>query len=309
MLEIYKGSSKDVSRVVEDGKEAVKLTFTDRFSVFDVGPVPYEIEGMGWLRWAMAVRMFQVMEKKGIPNHFIRPDSEDRSIIVQPFNIYQKDVHFDNAAGKIMPFEVLDRQELTKPLLTRAFNESELMCKIRARVDGELKPGALFSSPLIEFTTKYEEKDRRLTDEEAIDIAGLGKTSFAELCDFTANASWHLTNFFGGHNFNRKDGKWEIAITYDGPRYIVADSYTQDEMRLEGPYGSGSHDKDPLRGWYHKLFPGWVQELKRAQEQYPGRYVDGNDMWPKYPKDIPSESILNGLRMKYWTVDKAIGAI
>ncbi len=298
------GSSKDVTVRRLGLRTEVDLGFTKRFSVFDVGPVPYEIEGMDTLRHAIAVRSFEVLAESKVPTHFIRADYNARTITVEPMNIYEvPGCMFNSARGKIIPLEIIDRQELTQPVVDRMATNPELHDKVMARVS-EPVVGARFSLPLVECTTKFEAIDRRLLDAEAVALAKLGECSYRELCMFIQNASNVLTRFFDHHGFKRMDGKWEIAITYDGPSFVVVDSYSPDEMRLIGTDGR-SYDKDPLRNWYNQTFPGWIKDLNASKREWP----DNKNRWPAYPPDIPPAAVLDDLVDRYATVARAIGAI
>lgn len=302
------GSSKDVITRRLGSHTKIWLQFSKRFSVKDVGPVPYLIPGMDLLRYAIAVKMFEVLQENDIRTHFIQANQDIRMIEVRPMNIYAMNQHYEDARGWIIPLEIIDRQEMTQPLIDRMQTDKELQVKCMVRATTPVV-GTRFSTPLVECTTKYEAKDRRLTDAEAIALAKLGSQSYRELCEFVANASSVLTNFFAEHGFKRVDGKWEIAMLYlgqdfKGPDFMVVDSYSPDEMRLIGPDGR-SYDKDPLRQWYDENFPEWVKRLKQAQEEWPNDKVK----WPAYPPDIPPDSVLDDLVDRYTTVAKAIGAI
>ena len=297
MNNVREGSSKDV--IIRPGPNGrlVDLRFTKRFSVFDVGAVPYEIEEMDEFRHRIATRNFEILKGASIPTHFIASDPKHLIITVEPFNIYQMNANFDEARGRIIPLEIIDRQEVTQPLLDRAKTNSKLLAKMTARVAGPLVVGAKFTTPLIECTTKFEAIDRRLSDIEAIAIAKLGSESYQNLCDFVAHASTVLTDFFRSCGYNRLDGKWEIAITYDGPTFVVVDSYSPDEMRLIGQDGR-SYDKDPLRLWYRVTFPHWIKALDEAKREWP----NDKAMWPKYPKKRPPRAVLEDLRSRYGQV-------
>ncbi len=302
-MKVREGSSKNVVTKPRHGVDAVDLVFTDRFSVFDVGRVPYEIEEMGYLRHAIAVRLFGVLEAANIKTHFISA-LEPRTITVEAFNNYSLNERHENARAKIVPLEIIDRQEVTEALLDRAKTNDELRSKIADRVHGPIELGARLTRPLIECTTKFEPIDRKLQDQEAIDLADLGRTSFDMMCETVSNASMVLTEFFAFRGFNRIDGKWEVGITYQGPTFVIADTYSPDEMRLIGP-GGLSYDKDPLRLWYKNTFPEWITALDKAKEEFP---VD-KSKWPAYPPDVPPDGILDDLRNRYRMVAKAIGAL
>lgn len=298
------GSSKDVTVRRLNNKTEIDLSFTKRFSVFDVGPVPYEIEAMDVLRHAIAVRSFEELHEHGVTTHFIRSDSTALTITVEAMNIYEvPGCMFNSARGRIIPLEIIDRQELTQPIIDRMATNTEIHDKVMARVT---KPaaGAPFSLPLVECTTKFEPIDRRLLDAEAIMLAKLGEYSYRDLCVFVQNASGVLTRFFDRHGFKRMDGKWEIAMTYDGPSFVVVDTYSPDEMRLIGVDGR-SYDKDPLRNWYKSTFPGWIMDLDACKREWP----NNKGQWPAYPPDIPPDSVLDDLVDRYAAVAKTIGAI
>lgn len=304
------GSSKDVIINDVSGGSGIDLRFTERFSIFDIGALPYTIAEMGELRFKIALRMFEVLERAGIPTHFLRADAEQLTITVEPFNIYsppaERGRHFEAARGRIIPLEIIDRQEVTQPLLDRAENNAELRRKMEARVPSwPPKVGQRFSEPLIECTTKYSPgADQRLSDAEAIALAKLGEGSYAEACQFVSNASRTLSSFFAAHGFNRLDGKWEVAITYQGPSFVAVDSYSPDEMRLIGQDGR-SHDKDPLRQYYELHHGDWYKKLLAAKRAWP---LD-KSKWPKYPRHIPPSQVLDDLRDRYRAVASGIKAL
>lgn len=310
MERIYQGSSKDV--IIPNGlaSETVDLRFSNRFSIADVGSLPYEIKGMGRLRHAIAVANFKELKKAGFETHFIRSDASACTITVEPFNIYRmkdypdsKEVRFEKARGRIIPLEILDRQEVTQVLLDRAENDAELKQKMRSRVPSwPPKVGQKFRTPLIECTTKYRPgADVRLSDAEAIIEGGLGADSYEPLCKFVAKASRVLTKFHSRCGLRRVDGKWEIAITYKGPTFVIVDSYSPDEMRLIGPDGR-SHDKDPLRKEYRRLFPKWARKLDAAKKKYP----HNTSKWPPYPRKRLSQEFQDEFFNLYLTVALAM---
>lgn len=302
---IRHGSSKDVIIPTSDASpEEIKLRFTRRFSVFDVGPVPYEIEDMDVLRHAIAVKMFEVLKIYGMPTHFRGADFDELTISVEPFDIDEIGQRFDSARGRIIPLEIIDRLVLTQPVLDRARTNPELRSKIMKCTASTTAVGMPFSTPLIECTTKFEPIDRKLLDAQAVEEAQLGWTSYFELCVLIERASRIVTRFFDEHGFKRMDGKWEVAMTYKNSSFILADSYSPDEMRLIGPDGR-SYDKDPLRNWYTETFPEWIRELEAAKKAWP----NDKSRWPAYPPDVPPDAVLMDLRDRYAAVAKAIRAI
>lgn len=303
------GSSKDVvTRRLSANQTEIDLVFKKRVSIYDVGPLPYLIEEMDRLRFSIAVKVFEALQAADIPTHYRSHNQAHNSITVAPFNIYEKNVHTDSARGRIIPLEIIDRRVVTKTMMERAEADYEFRIKMLVLLDGPLVEGARLKRPLIECTTKYEVMDRRLSDAEAISLSKLGEQSYTELCEFVRNASDVVSDLFARAGFDRIDGKWEIAITYDGPSFVIVDSYSPDEMRLIGQDGR-SYDKDPLRIYYRQHHPKWIIKLEAAKRQWPLRFEKGKDMWPPYPKKLPPAEVIDDFVQRYRAVEQAVMAL
>ena len=90
---IYTGKTKDVYRL-EDGNYLLKFkddaTGTD--GVFDPGSntIGLTIEGAGRAGLRLSKYFFELLEKQGIPTHYISADIENATMTVKPATLFGK---------------------------------------------------------------------------------------------------------------------------------------------------------------------------------------------------------------------------
>ncbi|MEK7462228.1 MAG: phosphoribosylaminoimidazolesuccinocarboxamide synthase [Patescibacteria group bacterium] len=303
MDRIRHGSSKDVVVNMLGGKvESIDMVFTNHYSIFDVGRSPDTILGFGRARASIANAAFGALHKDGLPTHFRSYNPETNTINVEPFNVYElPGCMYEKARGRVVPLEIIDRRCVTEALIERGRNDPVFQRKMLAHLFDDVVLGAEFTRPLIECTTKYEPIDRKLSDQEAIGLSNLGEASFAELTKLISDASDCMTDFFAPRGFKRIDGKWEVAITYDGPNFVIVDAATPDEMRLVAHDDGLSHDKDPIRSYAKSEYPDWYASLGKAKQDWP----NDPSLWPSYPWKCLPEAISNEVARRYKRVETA----
>ena len=117
-----RGSSKDIWKTLGDKGEVtgVYFIFSDRVSVFDVGPLPVLFPGLGQLRCAIAGRMFQALNNAGFNTHYLSHDVSSARTCVKPVNIPALNIDYGEAAvGTMLPVELLSRRMITKKFFGR----------------------------------------------------------------------------------------------------------------------------------------------------------------------------------------------
>ena len=313
-----KGSSKDIWKTLGDKGEVtgVYFIFSDRVSVFDVGPLPMLFPGLGKLRCAIAGRMFQVLNSAGFNTHYISHDIESARMDVKPVNIPALTPPIDYgevAVGTMLPVELLCRRMITEKFLGRIKDSSQLKEGEvgRAQVERllvfpELKVLAVMDPPFVECSTKYEAADRYINDAEAGELVGHDEEWLVANCySFVDELFQFFYNFLRSEaNLLLIDGKVELAITFEGTLMLV-DSVSPDELGLIDPEGRLA-DKNILRIYIKKHYPEWCADLEAAKELYP----NDKAKWPPYPKDLllPKELIDEYIE-KTRQVAEAIGAL
>lgn len=122
------------------------------------------------------------------------------------------------------------------------------------------KCGDKFELPVIELSTKLENKDRYISYAEAKEIAGLSDAELKNLIELTALVALRLKDCFAGIGIELWDGKFEYAFGADRS-FTLVDSIGPDELRL---IAGGVHlSKEMLRGAYRGS--SWLTALEKAK--------------------------------------------
>ncbi len=120
--------------------------------------------------------------------------------------------------------------------------------------------GDRFEEPVIEMSTKLENKDRYISHAEARQIAGLEEAEFKALRELTALIALRLKDCFAEIGVELWDGKFEFAFT-DDRDFMLVDAIGPDELRL---MVDGVHlSKEVLRSAYRGT--PWMAALERAK--------------------------------------------
>lgn len=126
-------------------------------------------------------------------------------------------------------------------------------------------PGDRFEIPVIEFSTKLENKDRYLTYAEAASIAGLHPAELGNLKDLAALVALRLKDCFAGIDVELWDGKVEFAFgegEKNGVRdFVLVDSIGPDELRLT--VAGVPLSKENLRSFYRPT--AWCANVEKAK--------------------------------------------
>lgn len=126
-------------------------------------------------------------------------------------------------------------------------------------------PGDRFEVPVIEFSTKLENKDRYLTYAEAASIAALHPAELENLRDLAALVALRLKDCFAGIGVELWDGKVEFAFgstEKNGVRdFVLVDSVGPDELRLT--VDGVPLSKENLRAFYRPT--AWCASLEKAK--------------------------------------------
>lgn len=115
--------------------------------------------------------------------------------------------------------------------------------------------------PIIESSTKLEEQDRYIDDEEAERIAGV---DLSEIYRKAGEANRIISERAEVSGMRHDDGKVEF-VNIDGDIVIGDVAGTFDEDRFT--FKSMQVSKEVLRQAYKKKQPQWVEEVKNAKEK------------------------------------------
>lgn len=306
-----KGSSKDIWNTLDDNGDVVGVffVFSDRVSVFDIGEIPVPFNGLGQLRCAISGKIFKALNTAGFYTHYFSHYIASARMRVQPVNIKALNAQYPierTDMYTLMPVELLCRLTLTKKFIDRIDSGEIDRLKIeRSLPSSDFRDGVRLDPFFVECSTKFEEADRYITDEEAAQLIGTRLKQLHGHYETVRNTFGFLYTFFRSAGFMLMDGKLEAALagTNNNRSIMLVDSISPDELRLIGPDGR-SYDKDPVREWYKDTFPDWYTELLAAKAAFPG----DKSKWPTYP-DVPPQSVINDMVDRYRTVAEEIGAI
>lgn len=283
---IYSGSVKDIYQLGDD----LIFKFSDRYSIFDWGAMPDEIDGKGnTLAW-MANFFFRQLN---YPHHgYFCCDREgnETSDSTSYFKVKAVDVfrpHFNNGVydyseyqkkplNALVPLEVVFRFGIPKgsSLISRMKDRDYCQSIGLKRV---YEVGEVLESPLIEFSTKLESTDRYISYSEAQSIAGLSDKEFNRLLNDSVDNAKRLKEIFSEIGIFLWDGKFEYAFSNNHSTersFILVDSVGPDELRLS--YDGMTLSKEFLRSYYrgHEWYLNLQEAKKIAAER-------GDEDWKK----------------------------
>jgi len=278
------GSVKDLTVKQKPTKEktgAGIFTFSDRYSIFDWGEMPDLIPSKGQVLATTGAFNFELLEKKGIKTHYKGLIADGKSVkidkITAPTNemsiVLAHKPQVSNQDGKYQYEDLTKRNNFLIPLeivfrnyvpigssLRKRYQPKELGLEDTSWREEEIK----LSKPMIEFSTKLEEQDRYLSQEEAYRISGLSEGKFEELREIANQVNSELTDHAIKRNFKHLDGK--IECIFDHGKVAVADvTGTFDENRFS--FQDTQISKEVLRQWYKSNDNNWYQEVISAKEQ------------------------------------------
>ena len=277
---LYEGSVKRIysAGATSDPNENLVFEFTDDYSVFDWGKMPDKIPNKGealalltasiykrledpaeWQRFAKGFNSVPAcLQERGLLTH-LKGFDQGRNLLVQKINIHRPQKMTEKGREYyiypqklkppyLIPLEVVFRFEVgAGSSLTKRHPE--------------YKSGHRFHSPYVEMFTKLEEKDRPLSEEEAMKLSGLADEKYQEVRNKTALVAEILKFWFGEKNIILIDGKLEWGQTENGEIMLV-DGIGPDEMRLE--QNQVQLSKEVLREFYRKT--AWFEQLEHAKD-------------------------------------------
>lgn len=259
---------------VEQG--VIAMQYTNAFSVFDRGPSPQLIPGLGTARCACAVQSFKFAEKAGVRTHFCEQVADD-TIHVLEFLAAEDETLSGYVHGKVLPLEWIWRARVFGSLWGRLERGEVTPEELGYPSGTKVTRGQKLPRLMTECTTKFEAIDRHLTDDEARELAGLSMAQWDEAFEMVTRAVRVTNDRYDSVGFECPDGKLEIGLTASGDLMLVDVFATPDENRVVRAGTDEMYCKDLLRDAL-KVLP-WYDELKAAQEANP----DDKSRWPEYP--------------------------
>ncbi len=229
MEQMYEGKAKKV--FATDDPNLCIVSYKDDATAFN-GKKKGTIEGKGVVNNRMSNFMFQLMEKHGIPTHFVK-ELNDRETLVKKVTI--------------VPLEVIMRNKAAGSMAKRLGLEEgkELLC------------------PVLEFSYKCDELDDPMVNESHILAAGFAtKEDLDTISSMSRKINEIMCEFFASVGVELIDFKLEFGRTADG-QIVLADEISPDTCRFWDINTHEKLDKDRFRRDLGGVEEAYAEMMKR----------------------------------------------
>ena len=229
MEQMYEGKAKKV--FATDDPNLCIVSYKDDATAFN-GKKKGTIEGKGVVNNRMSNFMFQLMEKHGIPTHFVK-ELNDRETLVKKVTI--------------VPLEVIMRNKAAGSMAKRL----------------GLKEGTELLCPVLEFSYKCDELDDPMVNESHILAAGFAtKEDLDTISDMSRKINEIMCEFFASVGVELIDFKLEFGRTADG-QIVLADEISPDTCRFWDINTHEKLDKDRFRRDLGGVEEAYAEMMKR----------------------------------------------
>ena len=227
--QMYEGKAKKVFKT--DDPELYIVDYKDDATAFN-GLKKGTIAGKGVINNKMSNMMFRLMEKKGIPTHYVEEIS-DRETIVKKV--------------QIVPLEVIIRN-------TAAGSMSKRL---------GIPEGTKLACPVLEFSYKNDDLgDPMINDYHALAMELATKEEIETIKNMAFAINDIMIEFFKKMNINLIDFKLEFGITNDG-QLVLADEISPDTCRFWDTRTGEKLDKDRFRRDLGNVEDAYIEIRKR----------------------------------------------
>jgi phosphoribosylaminoimidazole-succinocarboxamide synthase len=234
MTLLYEGKAKRMWTT--DSPDTLRMEFKNDATAFN-GEKKASFENKGRFNTAISSLIYGMLEKKGIPTHFVR-QIDDTNVEVRKVEILLVEVIVRNyAAGSF--------------------------CKRTGMEEG--KP---FSQPVIEFSYKSDELGDPLINDDYIREMGLATVAeMAHLRESALVVNTLLTDFFAECGLKLIDFKLEFGrLESDPTKIVLADEISPDGCRLWDIKTGERMDKDRFRRDLGNLMEAYEEVLGRVRK-------------------------------------------
>ena len=228
--QLYEGKAKKV--YATDDENLVIVSYKDDATAFD-GLKKGTITGKGVVNNKMSNRIMQMLEKNGVPTHFVQ-ELSDRDTLVKKV--------------KIVPLEVIIRN-ISAGSFAKRFGVEE---------------GIPFAEPTIEFSYKNDELHDPLMN--AYHAVALGVATWEEIDTIKAMAfkiNSVMKEFFLSIGVKLVDFKLEFGKTADG-KIVLADEISPDTCRFWDAKTNEKLDKDRFRRDLGNVEDAYAEMMRRV---------------------------------------------
>ncbi len=205
---VYKGKTKDVY-ALENGNYLLKFkdNVTGENGVFDPGAnqVGLAIDGAGKAGLRLSKLFFELLEKRGIPTHFVDADVEEATMTVKPATVFGNGV------------EAICRYRAVGSFLRRYC----MYCEEGQSLDA-----------FVEFTLKDDERGDPPIPEEGLEMLGLlSAEECATIKDLTRKISGIIKEKLAKKGIELYDIKLEFGRVDESGEIVLIDEISGGNMR------------------------------------------------------------------------------
>ena len=231
--QVYEGKAKKVFKT--DDPELFIVDYKDDATAFN-GLKKGTIAGKGVINNKMSNFLMKIIEKKGVPTHFVE-ELSDRETLVKKVTI--------------VPLEVIVRN-ITAGSFAKRYGVEE---------------GIVLKKPTVEFSYKNDELgDPLLSESHAIALELVTEEELALISKFALMVNDILKEFWAARNVTLVDFKIEFGKTSDGT-IILADEISPDTCRLWDSETKQKLDKDRFRRDLGGVEEAYEEVMKRLMEE------------------------------------------
>jgi phosphoribosylaminoimidazole-succinocarboxamide synthase len=303
------GSVKDlevIKKPVKDEMGIGRFEFSDRYSVFDWGPMPDLIDRKGEALCLMGAYCFERLEEENIRTHYrglvqengkvLRFDQLDQPSSVMEISLvnvykpkavlhdeklsYDYGVYTPKLTNCLIPLEIIYRNGLPEGSSVFKRLEQGSVTFEQLGLDHYPKVGEKLKKPIFDVSTKLEDKDRYVSWEEAKEIAGLTRAEVVEIKDVLLKVDETITHAASKASLVNEDGKIELAFDSERNLMVVDVVGTLDECRFT--YDGLHVSKEIARQFYRKT--SWFKDVEKAKREAETKRVPD---WKKLCKSSP----------------------
>lgn len=230
--QIYEGKAKKVYKT--DDPELLIVDYKDDATAFN-GLKKGTISGKGVINNQMSNFLMQIIEKKGVPTHYVKELSERETLV---------------KAVKIVPLEVIVRN-ISAGSFAKRYGVDE---------------GITFDTPTVEFSYKNDDLgDPLLAPSHAIALKLVEVEELDLITDYALKVNDILKAFWAERGITLVDFKIEFGKTADGT-IILADEISPDTCRLWDSETGEKLDKDRFRRDLGNVEEAYIEVMKRLNE-------------------------------------------
>ena len=229
--QLYEGKAKKV--FATDDPNLVIVDYKDDATAFN-GLKKGSIAGKGVINNVMSNHMFQLLEKQGVPTHFVEQLSERETLVKKV---------------SIVPLEVIIRN-ISAGSFAKRFGVEE---------------GIVFDEPTIEFSYKNDDLgDPLMNAYHAVALKAATREEIETIKSMAFKVNEVMKQYFDSLNVILVDFKLEFGKTADG-KIVLADEISPDTCRLWDKTTKEKLDKDRFRRDLGGVEEAYQEIMKRVR--------------------------------------------